>query len=115
MHILSINHSSCTRCYACLRACPVRAIDYNKKTDEMEIIPERCIACGACLTGCQQAAISYHDSIEKVKRLLDGEKPVFLICDTDISAEFTDISDYRKFVSMLRALGFKKVFSSALA
>jgi iron only hydrogenase large subunit-like protein len=98
-----------------MRACPVKAIDYNKETNELNFIAERCIACGACYTGCPQKAISYQDSIEKVKRLLNEERPVFLVCDTDISAEFTDISDYRKFVSMLKALGFKKVFSSALA
>ena len=98
-----------------MRICPVNAIDYSKKEDEITIIEERCIACGACLTECPSAAISHQDSIEKVKRLLSEERPVFIVCDTDISAEFTDISDYRKFVSMLKALGFKKVFSSALA
>lgn len=115
MHMLSINHSACTRCYLCLRTCPVKAIDYNKDRQELEFVSGRCIACGACLTGCPKAAIAYQDSIEKVKRILDGNIPAFVVCDTDISAEFTDISDYRKFVSMLRALGFKKVFSSALA
>jgi iron only hydrogenase large subunit-like protein len=95
--------------------CPVKAIDYNKETEELNIISERCIACGACLTECPTTAIVYQDSIEEVKRLLSEERPVFAVCDTDISAEFTDISDYRKFVSMLKALGFKKVFSSALA
>ncbi len=115
MHLLSIDHSSCTLCYACMRSCPVKAIEYNKENDELNFISERCIACGACLTGCPASAIAYQDSIEKVKRLLSEERPVFLVCDTDISAEFTDISDYRKFVSMLKVLGFKKVFSSALA
>jgi iron only hydrogenase large subunit-like protein len=98
-----------------MRACPVNAIDYNKKNDELNIIDERCIACGACFTNCPEDAISYQDSIIKVKRLLSENRPVFIVCDTDISAEFTDISDYRKFVSMLKAVGFKKVFSSALA
>jgi iron only hydrogenase large subunit-like protein len=98
-----------------MRVCPVNAIDYDKKNDELNIIEGRCIACGVCLAECSKGAISYQDSIEKVKRLLSEERPVFIVCDTDISAEFTDISDYRKFVSMLKALGFKKVFSAALA
>jgi iron only hydrogenase large subunit-like protein len=98
-----------------MRSCPVNAIDYDKKADKLNIIDERCIACGACFTDCPQKAISYQDSIVKVKRLLNEDRPVFIVCDTDISAEFTDISDYRKFVSMLKALGFKKVFSAALA
>ncbi|MCL2683510.1 MAG: 4Fe-4S binding protein [Bacteroidales bacterium] len=115
MSLLSVNHTTCTRCYACMRMCPVNAIDYDKKTDALTIINERCIACGACLTECTETAILYQDSIEKVKRLLSEERPVFIVCDTDISAEFTDVSDYRKFVSMLKALGFKKVFSAALA
>ncbi|MCL2027016.1 MAG: 4Fe-4S binding protein [Bacteroidales bacterium] len=115
MPLLSINHATCTRCYICMRSCPVNAIDYDKKNDELNIIEERCIACGACFTDCPVEAISYQDSIVKVKRLLDEDRPVFIVCDTDISAEFTDISDYRKFVSMLKAVGFKKVFSTALA
>jgi nitrogen-specific signal transduction histidine kinase len=44
-----------------------------------------------------------------VKALLAGNRPVFAIIAPSFPAEFTEITDYRYLVSMIRALGFDKV------
>jgi iron only hydrogenase large subunit-like protein/RNase H-fold protein (predicted Holliday junction resolvase) len=69
----------------------------------------RCIGCGDCLAVCSPAALTYTSSVENVQAFLDSGQQVVAIVAPSIAGEFTDISDYRKFVSMLRALGFHYV------
>jgi len=73
------------------------------------IIPERCIGCGSCFRACSPVAISYRSSVEETKLLLSSGDKVAAICDPTISGEFHDITDYRKFVEMIRLLGFAYV------
>ncbi len=105
----------CTLCYACIRNCPVKAIDINYKIDSTEISSKRCIGCGVCYQNCPSFAIEYRKNISETEQLLKDNKEVVAICDPTISSEFIDISDYKKFVSMLRALGFKYVNEAAFA
>lgn len=51
----------------------------------------------------------YRDSIEETKAILTSGEKVAAICDPSISGEFSDITDYRKFVEMIRQLGFALV------
>jgi PAS domain-containing protein len=50
-----------------------------------------------------------------VRELLKSGKNVAISVDPTISAEFPDITDYRKLVTMLRELGFKYVIDTAFA
>jgi NADH:ubiquinone oxidoreductase subunit F (NADH-binding)/NAD-dependent dihydropyrimidine dehydrogenase PreA subunit/(2Fe-2S) ferredoxin len=46
-----IDQEKCTACGACLRNCPVDAV--NKSKDKVfTIVQEKCIKCGACFTAC---------------------------------------------------------------
>jgi iron only hydrogenase large subunit-like protein len=45
----------------------------------------------------------------ETKALLASSDRVAAICDPTISGEFSDITDYRKFVEMIKALGFEYV------
>lgn len=108
--LFQIHQNDCIRCYACVRICPVKAIKVDAKTEFPSIIPERCIGCGGCFRTCSPAAIIYRSSIEECKTLLNSGEKVAAICDPTISGEFNDITDYRKFVEMIRQLGFTYVY-----
>ena len=107
--LVEILDDKCTVCYACIRACPVDAIQVRSDHPYPRIIPERCIGCGSCIEACGFDAIKYLDSREETRKLLKPENLTAAILDPAIAAEFPDITDYRKFVKMIRELGFKIV------
>ncbi|MCP4311610.1 MAG: 4Fe-4S dicluster domain-containing protein [Bacteroidetes bacterium] len=111
--LLKINSDKCTACYACVRACPVKAIRVTNEKVKPEIIPERCIGCGSCAAVCGPGAVEIRDTKEELLELLKQEKKVVAMVDPSIAGEFPDISDYRKFVQMLRELGFSRVHEVA--
>jgi len=107
--LFEIQAVDCIRCYACVRICPVKAIKVDSNTEVPSIIPERCIGCGSCFRNCSPFAITYRSSIDEIKMLLNSGEKIAAICDPTISGEFNDITDYRKFVEMIRQLGFTYV------
>lgn len=107
--LFKIHKEDCIRCYACVRICPVKAIKVDAATEFPSILPKRCIGCGSCFRQCSPAAITYRSSIEETKSLLASKEKIAAICDPTISGEFNDITDYRKFVEMIRQLGFTYV------
>ncbi len=107
--LFKINEEQCIKCYACVRICPVKAIRVDVNTEFPSILGERCIGCGSCFRACSPVAIVYRSSIEETKEILHSEFKTAAICDPSISGEFNDITDYRKFVEMIRQLGFDYV------
>jgi len=107
--LFKILHEKCIKCYACVRICPVKAIKVDVETELPSIIPGRCIGCGSCYKVCSPVAIEYRSAVEITKKLLQSGERVAAICDPTISGEFVDITDYRKFVEMIRRLGFEFV------
>ncbi len=107
--LLKINKDTCTACYACVRACPVKAIRVTPLQVKPEIIPDRCIGCGSCAAACGPGAVEIRDAKEGLSLLLKQGKKVAALVDPSIAGEFPDISDYRKFVQMVRKLGFSRV------
>jgi len=73
----------------------------------------KCIVCGLCIGTCAYKAISYLNSKKGVKELLNSGEKVAAICGPSIAGEFEDITDYRKFVQMIRLLGFTYVMEMA--
>lgn len=108
--LYSISRSQCVTCYACIRICPVKAIEVDPSGDELGISPKRCIGCGLCEEACPVDAISYRDSKQKCYSLIEKKVKVAALCEPSISAEFPDITDYRKFAHMLRSIGFTNVY-----
>jgi iron only hydrogenase large subunit-like protein len=111
--LFTIDWNTCVKCYSCVRICPVKAIKVDVNTEFPSIIDERCIGCGSCYRACAPRSISYRSSLEDVRQLLASGQPVAAICDPTISGEFHDITDYRKFVEMIRALGFRYVLEAS--
>jgi len=111
--LLSIDQARCTSCYSCIKACPVKAIQVNSEQTVPKILPARCIGCGNCHAVCNDDAIKIKDSRPALRKLLKAEAPVAALLDPSIAGEFPDITDYRKFVSMLRKLGFSFIHEVA--
>jgi len=107
--LLTINSQACTLCYTCIRICPVKAIMVRHNQSYAEIDDDRCVGCGNCLDICPEEAISYRSSTDRVEELILAPEKVAAIVDPSISGEFDDITDYRKFVRMIRELGFDYV------
>jgi len=107
--LFHIHHDQCIKCYSCVRICPVKAIKVDAASDLPSILPARCIGCGSCLRACSPEAITHRSSIEEAIALFGSGEKIAAICDPAISGEFHDITDYRKFVEMIRQLGFSIV------
>nr|WP_319398646.1 [Fe-Fe] hydrogenase large subunit C-terminal domain-containing protein [uncultured Carboxylicivirga sp.] len=111
--LIVADQDKCNLSYTCVRVCPSKAIKIADK--HAHILADRCIGCGHCVTVCAQEAISYRDEQTVVQELLGSKKKVAAICDPAISGEFSDVTDYRKFVAMIRALGFDLVTEMSFA
>ncbi|MDR0603269.1 MAG: 4Fe-4S binding protein [Bacteroidales bacterium] len=108
-NVIQLERSKCKVCYTCIRACPVKAIHVRKNSVYPYIEESRCILCGTCIGVCAYNAISYINSTKECKQLLNSENKVVALCAPSIAGEFDDITDYRKFVKMIRLLGFSYV------
>ena len=111
--IIRLDKTQCKACYSCIRACPVKAIHVQGNSVFPYIEERKCILCGTCIGVCAYHAISYFDSKKNVKQLLNSKEKVVAICAPSIAGEFQDITDYRKFVKMIRLLGFSYVMEMA--
>lgn len=112
MRIIDIDIQKCSRSYACIRACPVKAISVGQ--DEYPTVNhDRCIGCGSCLHVCSSSAVIYHSAVQQTLALLKNGEDIAAIVDPTISGEFPDITDYRKFVEMIRSIGFKYVHEAS--
>ncbi len=107
--LIEIDKEKCNVCYACVRVCPVNAIQLNQVQDFPEVNHDWCIGCGSCLNVCPSKAVVYRDSRTQVKGILNSSEKVAAIVGPSISGEFDDITDYRKFVQMIHQLGFDYV------
>ncbi|MCD4833790.1 MAG: ATP-binding protein [Bacteroidales bacterium] len=94
----------CRVCYTCVRECPAKAIKIIN--GQAEVLNERCIVCGNCTKVCSQGAKVFLNTVDHVYNLLkNGNKNIAIVAPS-FPAEFTEISNYKIFVSMVRAIGF---------
>ncbi|HLN20189.1 MAG TPA: [Fe-Fe] hydrogenase large subunit C-terminal domain-containing protein [Bacteroidales bacterium] len=97
----------CRTCYTCVRECPAKAI--RIVGGQAEVIDERCIACGNCTKVCSQGAKVFLNTTDRVTKLLESAANVAAIIAPSFPAEFSDISDHRLLVGMIKRLGFSTV------
>jgi iron only hydrogenase large subunit-like protein len=103
--------AKCRDCYKCLRHCPVHAIGI--KDGQAYVDPERCIQCGNCVRICPQNAKTYRNDLGLAKELVKSEKAYVSIAPS-FAASYTGWETMRV-PSVLRKLGFKKVFETSEA
>jgi len=94
----------CRVCYTCVRECPVKAIKIIRS--QAEVINERCIGCGNCVKVCSRDAKAFIRTSDDVNSLLQGVRKSAAIIAPSFPAEFTEISDHKLLVGMIRQLGF---------
>lgn len=97
----------CRTCYTCVRECPARAI--RIVGGQAEVITERCVACGNCTKVCSQGAKVFVNTVDMVKKVLEKPGKKAALVAPSFPAEFHDVTDHRKVVGMIRALGFDYV------
>lgn len=107
--VIYIDDDKCRNSYSCVRVCPVNAIEVKPHKAHPTIISERCIGCGLCYVSCSPRAVEFRDSRDEVRKLLASGRKKAALIEPSIASEFDDITDYRKFVAMIRALGFDYV------
>jgi iron only hydrogenase large subunit-like protein/uncharacterized Fe-S cluster-containing protein len=83
--VLKTNEANCRDCYACVRACPVKAIRVN--TGHAEIVPDLCILDGACVEACPQGAKQIEEHLSRTEALLASGPTAFTVAPS-IAAGF---------------------------
>jgi iron only hydrogenase large subunit-like protein len=107
--VIYIDEERCRNSYSCVRSCPVNAIEVKPERRHPLVIADRCIGCGLCFLSCSPQAVIFRSSINSVKKILASEGKAAALIAPSIASEFDDITDYRKFVGMIRKLGFDYV------
>ena len=107
--VIYIDEERCRNSYSCVRSCPVNAIEVKPERRHPLVIADRCIGCGLCFLSCSPQAVGFRSSINSVKKILASEGKAAALIAPSIASEFDDITDYRKFVGMIRKLGFDYV------
>lgn len=102
----------CQHCLACLRHCPVKAI--NATGGQAHIVADRCVWCGQCYQVCTQKAKVIDSEAGRVKSLCDGGNRVVAILSPELAAALYPM-DYAKVEGVLEAVGFYAVEDSIMA
>lgn len=109
--ILLTSDAACSRCYHCVRKCPVKAI--NLTATELKIDPARCIYCGACVSACSRNAITPGDGPAAVKEAMASRQVVALVAP-EIDVVFPEVGRAR-IDTALRLFGFYGVEEMVVA
>jgi iron only hydrogenase large subunit-like protein len=107
--LVYIDPKKCTNCLTCVRVCPVKAIKADARKPYPSVRNKQCIGCGDCISACVPKAMLYRNSIDDAKVFLKSKGKKVAIVSPSISAEFDDITDYRKFVQMIKSIGVDHV------
>ena len=109
MELIETRDDLCTRCYACVRACPVEAI--HAADNAVRVDSEICMGCGACVQECAHGAIAFAQHARVALDLLAQGDTVAVMAPSFPGA-FPD-HDPLTIIGALRAVGFAEVWEAA--
>ena len=107
----NFNKKKCKNCYACVRVCPVNAIEI--KNEQARIREERCIVCDACYLACPQRNSLSTSEVPVVKHYIKNKEIVVASIAPSFAAVFGENS--HKIPSVLKYLGFSYVEETLVA
>ncbi|MFW6286302.1 MAG: [Fe-Fe] hydrogenase large subunit C-terminal domain-containing protein [Candidatus Sumerlaeota bacterium] len=103
--------TECQDCFKCIRHCPVKAI--KMREGHAAVLPELCVACGTCVEVCPAGAKRVRSDVNRARRLLGGDHPVYASLAPSWVSEFPG-ADGRNIIAALQRLGFAGVGETAL-
>lgn len=128
------DNGKCILCGDCVRACDeiqgIAAIDFAYRGFEAQVVPSfeeklentECVLCGQCVAYCPTGALAIRNDVDKVyKAIEDGKYVIGMIAPAvraSLQEEFgleDDVATSGRVVSLLKMIGFKKVFDVAFA
>lgn len=107
----NFSKKNCKNCYACIRVCPVNAIEI--KNEQARIIEERCIVCDACYRACPQKNRLSTSEVPIVKHYIKNKETVIASIAPSFPVVFGN--DSNKIPSVLKHLGFSYVEETLVA
>ncbi|VDN47123.1 conserved protein of unknown function [Petrocella atlantisensis] len=111
MKFIEFDKTLCDNCFKCLRACPTKAISFNK--EERKIMDHLCIKCGRCLAKCPQDALKIKNPIEQIKSdLSSGVSYAVSLAPSFIGA--FQLTSPGQMVTGLKKLGFSLIEETAV-
>uniref|UniRef100_A0A7C4RX33 2Fe-2S iron-sulfur cluster binding domain-containing protein n=1 Tax=Fervidobacterium thailandense TaxID=1008305 RepID=A0A7C4RX33_9BACT len=132
--IIVRDNGKCILCGDCVRACDeiqsIAAIDFAHRGFETQVVPSfeeklentECVFCGQCVAYCPTGALTIRNDIDRIYRALENGKYVIGMIAPAVRAslqeEFgleNDTAMAGRIVSVLKMVGFQKVFDVAFA
>lgn len=107
--MISTDYDNCRKCYACVRACPVKTISIKRGLPE--IVEEGCLGCGQCVLACSIGAKKVQDDTEVVNKWIDEGEKVAAIVAPSYPASFSLTGG--ELVTALKQLGFTNAYEVA--
>ena len=107
----NFSNKNCKQCYACIRVCPVNAIEI--KNEETKIIEERCIVCDECYRACPQKHRLSKSEVPIVKHFIKNKETVVASIAPSFASVFWKYS--HKIPSVLKHMGFSYVEETLVA
>ncbi|CCO09297.1 4Fe-4S ferredoxin iron-sulfur binding domain-containing protein [Desulforamulus hydrothermalis Lam5 = DSM 18033] len=109
MALITTDHDNCRKCYACVRACPVKTIAI--KNGLPEIVEAGCLGCGQCVLACSIGAKTVRDDTPLLEQWLSEGTRVLAMVAPSYPASFPFSGGM--LVAVLRSLGFAGVYEVA--
>ncbi|SHF07314.1 Iron only hydrogenase large subunit, C-terminal domain [Desulforamulus putei DSM 12395] len=103
--LITTDHDNCRKCYACVRACPVKTISI--KNGLPEIVEAGCLGCGQCVLACSIGAKIVQDDTPMIQKWLSEGTRVLAMVAPSYPASFQLKGG--QLVAALRRLGFSSV------